>query len=425
MREEAISLPVESWWARGESQHCVSIGSSNLGYVTERDVYRSKDVSWVKVDNLPSTASEFRSWKNMFLTFLTRVAAIDQTGGDVILNWLLTALLMDSRHLKGKLGMRFQTYAESCQLARHAPRGRAFLYMLAQHSRLDLNRGSTLTQQALLDLPLEGYTPKDLEKFVERIEYVLNGIPQSHQPNEITKFTWLYSRVNRCKLLQRHIDKIHDSREISHVRTWDVLMRKIKDLLIEVREDANEESVREALLPPSKPKTIPKAKGNPKGSKGKGKGKGDGGPKVSPPQPPAKSKAHPSPPPAKAKPGSKPTVPSLFYPKGICNRGDSCPFSHEDSAASATSKAHGSKTATAKATVATIIASGATRAAKSNLSFVGTTLRLAFLPFKFAFTALTALTSLLTPVDPNFGIGSFEFKENGGSLAAMATPPPT
>ena len=83
----------------------------------------------------------------------------------------LGSLLMDSRHLKGELGMKFQSYAESCQMAQCAPRGRAFLYMLAQHFRLDLNRGSNLTQQALLDLQLDGYTARDLEKFVERIEY--------------------------------------------------------------------------------------------------------------------------------------------------------------------------------------------------------------------------------------------------------------
>ena len=60
--------------------------------------------------------------------------------------------------------------------------------MLGQHFGLDIDRGSNLTQQALLDLQLEGYSIRDLEKFVERIEYVLNGIAQSHQPNEVTKF---------------------------------------------------------------------------------------------------------------------------------------------------------------------------------------------------------------------------------------------
>lgn len=155
--------------------------------------------------------------------------------------------------------MRFQTYAESCQSAVRAPRGRSLLCMIAQHFRLDLNRGSNLTQQALLDLQLDNFIVRDLEKFVERIEYVLNAIPQSHQPSETTKFTWLYSRVKKFRLLQRHIDRIRrDSRETSHCRSWDWLMKEIKDVLIEVREDTNEPSIRASL------QIIPKAKSDPK-----------------------------------------------------------------------------------------------------------------------------------------------------------------
>ena len=80
---------------------------------------------------------------------------------------------MEPKHLNGERGMKFQTYAESCQMTRRAPRGRAFLFTLAQHFRLDLNRGSNLTQQALLDLQLDGYAPKDLEKFVEALNTCL------------------------------------------------------------------------------------------------------------------------------------------------------------------------------------------------------------------------------------------------------------
>jgi hypothetical protein len=46
--------------------------------------------------------------------------------------------MMDPKHLKGELGMQFQTYAESCQNAGKAPRGRAFLSVLNQHFRFDL-----------------------------------------------------------------------------------------------------------------------------------------------------------------------------------------------------------------------------------------------------------------------------------------------
>ena len=441
----------------GPGGHSVGVGSAVVQWL-EKDVYRSKDLSLIRIEHLPTSASEFRSWRN---TFLTRVASIDQTGNDVILNWLMVAfeegrdiaeftasgllprldshigsLIMDSRHLKGELGMKFQTYAESCQMSRHAPRGRAFLHMIAQHFRLDLNRGSNLTQQALLDLQLDGFTAKDLEKFVERIEYVLNGIPQSHQPSEVTKFTWLHSRVKRCKLLQRHIDRIRDSRETSHVRTWDWLMNKIKSVLIEVREDQNEESIRNSLASVS-PK--PKAKGHPKGEgkgkanlavdggdvanaadskastampvptakpkakghqKGIGKGeKGKGSPKEQPKASQPTSKAQ-SPPKAKSKtePG-KPSVKCLFYPN--CNRGANCPFVHEGPpAAKPGPKGPAPKAATAKAAIATVIATSATHGAeavRSNMSLIGKTFQLAMYPFKALFAVVATLSSLITP----------------------------
>ena len=43
--------------------------------------------------------------------------------------------------------------------------------------------------------------------------------------------------VEAMQLLQRHIDRIRDSRENSHVRSWEWLMGKLKSALVEVRED--------------------------------------------------------------------------------------------------------------------------------------------------------------------------------------------
>ena len=122
----------------------VGVGSNVLGFTSEKDVYCSKDLSLIKIDSLPASAAEFRSWKN---TILTRIAAIDQTGSDAVLSWLLEcfteglqlqdfmhsgllprldmrigSLMMDPKHLKGELGMQFKTYAESCQNAGKAPR---------------------------------------------------------------------------------------------------------------------------------------------------------------------------------------------------------------------------------------------------------------------------------------------------------------
>ena len=93
---------------------------------------------------------------------------------------------------------------------------------------------------------------------------------------------------------------------------------------------------------------------------------------------------------------------ACFFPKGTCNRGDSCPFSHEGRSAKAKPKAAAKGSATAKATVATLIATGASQGAdaiKTNTSFVAETLRLALIPFKFALTMFVTLSNLLIPQD--------------------------
>ena len=64
--------------------------------------------------------------------------------------------------------------------------------------------------------------------------------------------------------MQRFIDRIKDAREGSHVKTWDWLFDKLQRVVIEMREDVNEESVRR-MLSPTKPK-----QDRPKGD-GKGK----------------------------------------------------------------------------------------------------------------------------------------------------------
>lgn len=51
-------------------------------------MYRSKDLTLIRIESAPKSASEFRARKN---TFLTKVAALDQTGQDIVLAWALQA----------------------------------------------------------------------------------------------------------------------------------------------------------------------------------------------------------------------------------------------------------------------------------------------------------------------------------------------
>ena len=305
-----------------------------------------------------------------------------------------------------------------------SPKGRYMIWLLAQQFRLDLQRGANLTEQSLLELDIENFSYNGLKSFVEKIEFVLNSIPLDHQPSERTKFTWLFGRVKRCKMIQRHVDRIKDASPTSHRRSFDWLFGKIKTALWELREDQNEDSIRNALSP-SKPqkdrdkpkganaatvegekdsgssKAMPSQEAKPKAKQpGKGDGKGKGKKGEKPKGPPPPSKAQPTP---KAKASSeskgKPTMPCLFYPKGTCNRGAECPFAHGGTSA-AKEKAKPSKAApAAKATVATVLASSASQVAGSsvsNASVLGAALRSAFAPFRFLWSVFATITAVLS-----------------------------
>ena len=171
----------------------------------------------------------------------------------------LASQLMEPKHLRGELGLQFQAYAEKEQLRGRAPLGRVLLNMVARRFFLDLSRGANLTQQSLLELDISVYTYEGLRTFVDRIEFVLNSIPPDLQPSELTRYTWLYSRLKKVRLMQRHIDRIKDSKQTSPVRCWDWLFNKLKTTLLEMKEDQNKESIRTALQTQAKAKT--KSKG--------------------------------------------------------------------------------------------------------------------------------------------------------------------
>ena len=483
----------------------VAAGSGLL--VDEGQIYKAKDLQSITVPALPTDAAQFRGWRN---SFLTKASSIDRTGQNRIMTWLLESFsadvtveylqqtslemprldaylasqLMEPKHLRGELGLQFQAYTEREQLRGRAPLGRVLLNMVARRFFLDLSRGANLTQQSLLELDISAYTYEGLRTFVDRVEYVLNSIPPELQPSELTRYTWLYSRLKKVRLMQRHIDRIKDSRHNSHVRCWDWLFGKLKTTLIEMKEDQNEESIRAALQAQAKAKSKtkgnvaqtgegddaaatavaakakPKAKAkaktnatpNPKGdSKGKQLGPGaaanpaskGGGAKGD-----AKAKAKP-------KPSDTPSAHCIFWPKGTCNRGDTCPFVHDPKfapkqSAAAAKAAPGPKggaqggssssTSAAKATVAAVVASSLPKASASevrpdaqwatstNQSWFYRTANAFVRPFVSFFKCVTTLLCLTDPMQHIPPIASLAIAPPGASqgmpAASLAFAPP-
>lgn len=106
------------------------------------------------------------------------------------------------------------------------------------------------------------YTYEGLRILVDRIEFVLNAIPPEYQPSEMTKYTWLYSRLKKVRVMQSHIDRIKDASHGSHVKCWDWMLDKFKLTLLEMKEDQNKESLRIALQKQIKKKEPKPKKGN-------------------------------------------------------------------------------------------------------------------------------------------------------------------
>ena len=145
-------------------------------------MYKSKELKDLKLPTIPQNAGGFRAFRN---AMLTTFAAIDRTGKWIILKWLqaaldpsitaqvskqleqdhgglprldahLATLMADSKVLKGD----FETsHRKSQQL----------LALFSKQFRIDKIRGTTMSQQTLLSIQLEGYTPVHLTTVKERV----------------------------------------------------------------------------------------------------------------------------------------------------------------------------------------------------------------------------------------------------------------
>ena len=94
----------------------VVVGGAGSGRIlSENEVYKHKDLSLALIDALPRDAAQFRSWKN---AFVTKVCAIDRTGSDTLLRWLLPAFeTQGTVALDDPQGLpRFDAHLASCWL---------------------------------------------------------------------------------------------------------------------------------------------------------------------------------------------------------------------------------------------------------------------------------------------------------------------
>ncbi|CAE7257616.1 RE2 [Symbiodinium sp. CCMP2592] len=354
----------------------------------ESSIYKYKDLKDIKLPQIPGSSVEFRAYRN---SVLTQIASIDCSGKAVLLKWLqksldpsgsialtrslqqdceglprldgwISACISDAKHLKGEWGLQAQSYLERCHASGTMPFGRALLSILSRRYRIDKVRGPLVTLQSLFDLEPDSFSYQSLVAFKQRVEYVLNGLPERQWPDAETMFSWIYSRLKGCRMLSRTIDRVKDAKPGSKRRTFEYIWNGLEEVLA---EGANRD-------------------------KGKGKGKGGGKDgKAKPQKPPAAKDS------SAEQSGQRPAC--FFYPKGTCTRGKDCPFEHVD----APKKAAPSKAAPKVPAGVAMLAAASTGASACNIpsSFVRgfkATCRLITAPFR-VFARFAAALSFALP----------------------------
>jgi len=244
--------------------------------VDEDKVYKSRDLDKLgPLADLPTNAPSMRGWG---ISTLGKIAAIDCSAQDILTKWFLIALDVVGaataslqclhRNSQGlnrfdrwigslmtttanlanpKFGLQFASYVEWCQKNGTAPRGRVLVAMVALRFRIDRQRGKSLNVIHLLNLPLVSYKISDIRSFCEKVKLCLVNIREDELKDPKLMFTWLFEKFRHWKVIERKIERIKESRESSHKRSWHFLWAVIHDALENTFEDENFSSISHAL----------------------------------------------------------------------------------------------------------------------------------------------------------------------------------
>ncbi|CAE7274272.1 unnamed protein product [Symbiodinium sp. CCMP2592] len=211
----------------------------------ESSIYKYKDLKDIKLPQIPGSSVEFRAYRN---SVLTQIASIDCSGKAVLLKWLQKSL-----DPSGSIALT------RCHASGTMPSGRALLSILSRRYRIDKVRGPLVTLQSLFDLEPDSFSYQSLVAFKQRVEYVLNGLPERQWPDAETMFSWIYSRLKGCRMLSRTIDRVKDAKPGSKRRTFEYIWNGLEEVLAEVHEDRNEQALKDSLKEDSKQKPKPDA----------------------------------------------------------------------------------------------------------------------------------------------------------------------
>ena len=163
--------------------------------LAERDIVDDRSLRYATAGPVPSSASEFRAWKNQLFLI---IAKLDIRDRDYLAHWLSKAYEVNSdeaiKHDSGcvprldrwlaaeiskgcenvpELQFKIMGYIEGCTRIGNPPRGRYLLHIVSRHFVIDRTRGSLLTSQSIFQIGLDGYSAKHICKSFQVVSFAL------------------------------------------------------------------------------------------------------------------------------------------------------------------------------------------------------------------------------------------------------------
>ena len=275
--------------------------------LAERDIVDDRSLRYATAGPVPSSASEFRAWKNQLFLI---IAKLDIRDRDYLAHWLSKAYEVNSdeaiKHDSGcvprldrwlaaeiskgcenvpELQFKIMGYIEGCTRIGNPPRGRYLLHIVSRHFVIDRTRGSLLTSQSIFQIGLDGYSAKHICKSFQVVSFAL-WIVCRGKIGHLSAWWVSGSFISWGKFASWKGPSMRSREAILSRHSMILIIFGIGCRnLLEERENINAQSIKNLLksslpkkLQPDKPTSAPAAiapssesKTSPKGSQGKGK----------------------------------------------------------------------------------------------------------------------------------------------------------
>ena len=223
------------------------------------DKPKAKEAETVKLPDFPNPET-YRSWKisvreavraasdkpdeafKWVQEVYDRTASMEhlrETGKFLTLDTKILSAL--SRVAKGDLARQIINFKESEATANRAVRGRQVLLMFEHYFKTNEEAGSLYSIEDLLKVQLSG---DDLSTFIHNWESVIAGL--NHQPEETTLRDILLRQLRSSGKLKFDLEVYDRAKEGSEQRTYEYLVKCVKELLTRDRSRKNRNAIAKA-----------------------------------------------------------------------------------------------------------------------------------------------------------------------------------